>query len=421
MENVYRTIEQGRGRLCNLLKALIAVDTTNPPGRHYAEMADLLKTRCEEVGLKTTCYAVPESEALRVVPNANAYPRLNLIARWDVGAEKTIHFNAHYDVVPASGNWRYPPFAPEIEDEWLYGRGADDMKDSIAALLFAIGAIRENNLRPAFNIECSFTCDEEIGGELGAGYVVRNQMIQADYVVNCEGGSLLNIGVGHNGVVWMEVTVYGEAAHASQPEKGVNAFEKMVSLVSALQPLKDRLAPHNRVFETDSGQQRRPTISIGGSFRGTEGDKVNTVPARATFSIDRRVIPSEDPIDVEQEIREVINEVCKADSELRVDVNTILSIAPCIVDTEHPFVQTFGDAVRAVRNQPASFNTTSGFTDLHFFVVDGGLPGVGYGADGENAHGVDERVSIPDLIAVSKIYATLMMKPPSSIHTQSGA
>ena len=421
MEKVYRTIEQGRGKLCNLLKEFVAVDTTNPPGRNFVEMTDLLKKRCEELGLQTVVSTVPLSDTLSVVPHADAYPRLNLIVRWNVGAEKTIHFNAHYDVVPASGNWRFPPFAPEIEHEWLYGRGADDMKDSIAALLFAISAVRENNLRPIFNIECSFTCDEEIGGELGAGYVVRNRMVQADYVVNCEGGSLLNVGVGHNGVVWLEITVHGAAAHASQPDKGVNAFEKMVSLVSALQPLKERLAPPERVFETDSGQQRRPTISIGGAFRGTEGDKVNTVPARATFSIDRRVIPTENPEDVEQEIREVIKEICIADSELRVDVNTILSIAPCIVDARHPFVQAFGEAVRAVRKQPASFNTTIGFTDLHFFVVEGSLPGVGYGVDGEGAHSVDERASIPDLVAVAKIYATLMMKAHKSMHSLSGS
>ena len=140
MEKVYRTIEQGRGKLCNLLKEFVAVDTTNPPGRNFVEMTDLLKKRCEELGLQTVVSTVPLSDTLSVVPHADAYPRLNLIARWNVGAEKTIHFNAHYDVVPASGNWRFPPFAPEIEHEWLYGRGADDMKDSIAALLFAISA-----------------------------------------------------------------------------------------------------------------------------------------------------------------------------------------------------------------------------------------------------------------------------------------
>ena len=421
VEKVYRTIEQSSTRLGNLLKELVAVDTTNPPGRHYVEMVNLLKKRCEGLGLHTTVIPVPESETLSVLPHADAYPRLNLIARWDVGANKTIHFNAHYDVVPAAGNWRFPPFAPEIEDEWLYGRGADDMKDSIAALLFAILSIRENNLRPVFNIECSFTCDEEIGGELGAGYLVQNRMIQADYVVNCEGGSLLNVGVGHNGVIWMNVTVHGVAAHASQPEKGLNAFEKMVSLVSALQLQKERLAPPDRVFATNSGQHRRPTISIGGVFHGTDGDKVNTVPAQATFSIDRRVIPSENLEEVEQEIREIIKDICIADSELRVEVNTILSIAPCIVDVGHPFVQAFGEAVRVVRERPPSFSATSGFTDLHFFVVDGGLPGVGYGVDGESAHGVDERVSITDLVAVAKIYATLMMMPHASAHTLSGS
>ena len=84
----------------------------------------------------------------------------------------------------------------EIDGEWLYGRGADDMKDAIAALLFAIEALQETGIKPQFNIECSFTCDEETGGQLGAGYIVEEGLVHADYVVNCEGGSEMNIGNG---------------------------------------------------------------------------------------------------------------------------------------------------------------------------------------------------------------------------------
>ena len=318
MEQIYNYIEKGKAKLCDSLKELVRIPTVNPPGTNYAEIVQLLQERCETLGMSTKIVPVPQAEAQSVVPHADDYPRMNLIARWDVGAEKTVHFNAHYDVVPVSGDWRFDPFKPEIVGDWLYGRGADDMKDSIAALLFAIAALQENGAQPAFNIECSLTCDEETGGELGAGYVARNGLVQADYVVNCEGGSVLNVGVGHNGVLWLEVKVHGKAAHAANPDKGLNAFEKAAALVTEIQPLKQGLKASDRVFKTFSGDDRYPTLNIGGIFHGTEGDKVNTVPAQTTFSIDRRILPNERLSTAEAELRGAIQEVCQSDAELKV-------------------------------------------------------------------------------------------------------
>ena len=410
MKKIHNYIEQGSTSLCESLKELVSIPTVNPPGTNYAEIVGLLQERCETLGMQTQIAQVPQAEAQAIVPHADVYPRLNLIARWDAGAEKTVHFNAHYDVVPVSGAWRADPFQPQVVGDWLYGRGSDDMKDSMAALLFAITALQENGVHPAFNIECSFTCDEEIGGELGAGYIVRKGLVQADYVVNCEGGSVLNVGLGHNGVLWLDVTVHGKAAHASRPQKGLNAFEKMAAFVTGLQPLKQQLNAPERIFKTFSGDERRPTINLGGVFHGTDGDKVNTVPAQATFSIDRRVLPNERLAAAEGELRTAIREVCQSDPELKVDVNATLGIEPCVVEPEHPFPQAFARTVRSIRCHPIQFSTTTGFTDLHFFVEDGGMPGVGYGAHGQGAHGVDERVSISDLVKTAKVYATFMMR-----------
>ena len=83
------------------------------------------------------------------------------------------------------------------------------MKGSIAALLMAIRALRESGSQPAFNIECSFTADEETGGQLGAGYVVREGLCKADFAVVCEGAAGSYVGCGHNGVLWLQVDVEG--------------------------------------------------------------------------------------------------------------------------------------------------------------------------------------------------------------------
>ena len=408
IEKTHAYIEQNKKALCASLQELVRIPTVNPPGDNYAEIVDLLDERCRELGMQTRIVPVPEAEAIRVVPHADAYPRMNLIARWDLGAEKTVHFNAHFDVVPVSGKWRAHPFDPQIKGDWLYGRGSDDMKDSIAALLFAISALQETGTQPSFNIECSFTCDEEIGGNLGAGEVVRKGLVQADYAVNCEGSTGLTVCNGHHGVLWLEVTVHGKAAHAAHPGSGLNAFEKTAELVTALQPLKEEFGKPNRTFKMPPDIERQPTINIGGVFSGTSGDKVNTVPAQLTFSIDRRIPPNERLHQAESELRGAIKAACNNIPELKVNVKSALRIEPCLVDTEEPLVQEFSQSVRAIRRNPVKWAPAAGFTDLHFFVEDGKLPGVGYGPRGEGAHGVNERVSISDLVKTAKIYATFM-------------
>ena len=408
--SVQNYIKDNQSSLCELLQELVRIPTVNPPGENYAEIVELLEGKCQSLGMKTRVVKVTKRRADEVISNAATHPRLNLIARWDVGAEKTVHFNAHYDVVPVAGKWRYnDPFSGKIDGDWLYGRGSDDMKDSIAAVLFAIEAVQKNELEPQFNIEVSFTCDEETGGQLGAGYIVEKGLVDANYIVNCEGGTEMNIGNGHNGVLWLEIDVHGKAAHGSQPDKGINAFEKTAELVSALQRVKRGLKSPDRAFKTNDGAERFPTMNIGGTFHGTDGDKVNTVPANLTFSIDRRVVPNEKLEFAELELREAIVGACEYYPDLKADVRAILRIEPCLTDTDSPLAQSFADAVRTVRFHQPKFKSTAGFTDLHYF-ANTGIPGIGYGPKGERGHAINERVHIPDLVRTCAIYAVFMTR-----------
>ena len=401
-------IDRNRPHLCQYLQTLVRIPTVNPPGTNYAEIVNLLAEWCRELDLETEIHHVPTDEAQIYLPHASEYPRMNLIAKWHTGAERTVHFNSHFDVVPASDGWSQNPFDPQIDGDWLYGRGSDDMKDSIAATLFAIQTLRENGVNPSCNIECSFTCDEEIGGQLGAGEIVRKQLVDADFVVNCEGGTKLNIGCGHNGILWADVFVFGKPAHGSRPHTGLNAFEKMSELVVALQSLKSKFNHPDLRFKTPAGRELTPTINIGGVFEGTSGGKINTVPSLAKFSIDRRVTPSEIIENIEPELRTVIQVACQSIPDLKAELRPILSISPCFVSSDSPPTQSFRKTVSQLRQKPAQFDVTSGFTDLHYFVEGGKIPGIGYGPWGQNAHGIDERVSISDLILTTKIYAQFM-------------
>jgi succinyl-diaminopimelate desuccinylase len=406
---VSRFIERSERHLIRLVRDLVRVPTVNPPGEHYREMIELLQERCARLGFRVGVHRVPDALVRQVAGTAD-FPRYNLVARWDVGAERTVHFNAHYDVVPAAGRWRSGgPFRPGISRGWCYGRGSGDMKGSIAALLTAVEALQRTGCRPAFNIECSFTADEETGGELGAGYLVRQGLVKADGVVVCEGGSGTQVGCGHNGVLWLEVEIRGRAAHASRPEEGINAFEQMVDLVRGLDPVKRRLADPRRRYRDFDGQQRSPTVNLGGVFGGGPGDKINTVPARASFTIDRRLLPGEALERAEDELRQALQRAASRHA-VRCEIRSLLRLSPCVVDPQHPLLRAFARAVRTSRRQAAGFRVSSGFTDLHYFVEEGGLPGLGYGVKGARAHGQDERVEVRDLLQTARTYAGFMLR-----------
>lgn len=388
------------------LADLVRIPTVNPPGAAYADLVAWLDERCAALGLTRQVHRVPDAVTARVVGDA-AWPRLNLVARWDVGAPRTVHFNAHYDVVPAAGPWRGgDPFVPYQAGGHLYGRGTSDMKAAIAALLTAIAGLRRAGRQPAANVECSFTCDEETGGELGAGYLVRQGVVQADAVVVCEGAAGAHLGCGHNGVLWLDVEILGKAAHAARPQLGVNAFEQMAAVTVGLDRYRRRLASARRSWTGPDGQRRSPTLTLGGVFGGGPGDKINTVPARAHFSLDRRLVPGESVATVESELRQAVD---AAAGTARCRVRSLLRIDPCVVDPASGPVAAFGRAIRAVRRCQVQPRITAGFTDLHYFVVDAGLPGVGYGVRGAGAHGRDERVPLADVTQTAQVYAHFLL------------
>ena len=261
-------IEKNEAGLLSMLQEMVRVPTVNPPGEDYREMVDLLATQSRDAGLRVDIHQVPEKEVRALLGTAD-YPRYNLIARWDVGARRRfilMHITT-LCLCPATGALAMH-LLRAFPGGAVYGRGSGDMKGSIAALLMAIRALRESGSQPAFNIECSFTADEETGGQLGAGYVVREGLCKADFAVVCEGAAGSYVGCGHNGVLWLEVDVEGKPAHASRPQDGVNAFEAMASMAVGLERYKRGLASSQRRYRDLNGTERNPTLNVGGVFAG---------------------------------------------------------------------------------------------------------------------------------------------------------
>ncbi len=396
-------------QLTALLGELVRCDTTNPPGRNYDTMTRLLVAKLQEAGLSAKRLSVPRAtQRAALPPDQWEFPRSNVLGRWKVrGAKRTVHFNAHYDVVPVSGKWRHgDPFSGAVDGSWIYGRGTADMKGSIAALLLALQALKATGEQPRMNVEVSFTADEETDSVLGAEWLVNHAPISPDYAIVMEGGEDDKVCCGHNGVTWLEVEVLGKAAHGSQPELGVNALEKMAALVLGLEDYKQRLAA--RTFTAPDGVVMRPTVNLGGVFTQGPGGKINTVPAEARFSIDRRVLAIETAAAAEKELRAELKRVAASIPGCRINIHKVSENHPCFNPPDAPFFTAVADCVTQVRRKPTHFSVSTGFNDMHFFSAKLGIPTLGYGPGGKDIHAINERARVRDLINSAKIYARLL-------------
>jgi succinyl-diaminopimelate desuccinylase len=409
MDRLNAFIDRNTPVLLGRLKRLVSFPTVNPPGEDYAEVTGYLTRELAKVGLSARRFPIPEKLLRKTLPvSQHAYPRYNVLGKLKAaGARKTVHFNAHYDVVPVSGTWRHgDPFSGAVEKGVIYGRGTADMKGSMASLLTALDAIRQTRAKPLVNVEVSFTADEETDSFLGARWMVDEGPITPDYAIVMEGAEGDEVCCGHNGTLWLEVTVHGVAAHGSRPQDGVNALEKMAALVRELETYKRTIARTS--FVTPEGKTMRPTINVGGVFSCGPGAKINTVPAQASFSIDRRVLATENHAAAERDLRSFLSSAAKRIPGCKITVSKVSENFSCFTKPSQPFFKAMAASVQAVRGKPTVFNVSTGFNDIHYFASHLKIPTLGYGPGGDDIHAVDERARVSDLVATAKIYANLL-------------
>jgi len=404
---VHQRVRKLQSQLVAFLKKFLEIPTVNPPGARYGDCIGLLEKKLRGLGLETKVYRVPKAEQERLNPGYAEYPRYNIVARWDTGAKKTLHYSGHYDVVPATLGWKTDAFKPYIKGNKLVARGTQDMKGCDTAALFAVQALLESGAKPAWNIELSFTADEETGGQAGLGWLVHKKLVKPDAAVLLEGGAGDDIGYSHRGVLWSEYTVYGTPAHGSNPKGGINALEKAIFLIGEMKKLERAFAKRRTKFLAD-GAAKTPTIMFGGVSGG--GAKVNVIPDRFRFTIDRRVIPEEKKAQVKAELERIVRAAQRKDRELKVSVREFCWVDPGITKLGAPILENTLAAHRAVTGRRGRFRMMAGFTDMHYFTEDAGVPTVGYGVKGAGLHGDFEYCTLDGLREAASIYAELALR-----------
>jgi len=399
-----RYIEGHKTEIIELTKGLIRIPTVNPPGDKYKAMVRFLTNYLCGLKFNVRTVAAPKGMLKRMQIDEKL-PRISILAEWHVGARKTVHINGHYDVVPATGNWKTSPFRPTVKNGRLYGRGAQDMKGNIACILFALKAIKASGARPLYNIQLSFTPDEETGGEAGFAYLVKKGYVKADLAIG-EGHRNDFATYGNKGMLWFKIKVFGKSCHASEPYKGRNSFEKMLVVANELIKLKERITRRTTRHKTRERREGHPTMVLGGELWG--GSKTNIVPDLSVFTIDRRILPEETVERAKQEVLDLIRRLRKRHRDLKVEVKVLATQEPVLSKKDKMFFRDFSTAVKRVVDKPLKFVISPGATDMRF-LIKRGVPSIGHSVDGDDTcHCDNEYVKIKGLVDTTKIFALFL-------------
>jgi succinyl-diaminopimelate desuccinylase len=379
------------------LQQLVRVATDTPPGNN-APHAERTAALLADMGLVAEQHAVPEAE----VRAQGMQSITNLIVRRRYGAGPTIALNAHGDVVPPGDGWTHDPYGAEIVDGKLYGRASAVSKSDFATFTFALRAL-EAVARPAKgSVELHFTYDEEFGGELGPGWLLKHGLTKPDLLIAA--GFSYQVVTAHNGCLQLEVTLHGLASHAAYPETGVDALQAANALLTALYA-------HNAVLRERRSKVAgitHPYLNVG---RIDGGSNTNVVPGQVTLKLDRRMIPEEDAVAVEAEVRALIERAVAAhDARVKVEIRRLL--------LAHALPPQSGNAalVQAIQRHagevfgevPPEVGTPL-YTDVRLYGA-AGAAAVIYGAGPRtvlesNAKRADEHLALEDLRRATKVVA----------------
>ena len=377
----------------DVLKQLISIDTTVPPGLNYEKAIDFLQPLFEELNFKTMKVFIPPEHA------EGREGRVNLVCHRRVPNMRRVIFYGHIDVVPAEG-WN--AFSPRSEDGKIFGRGAADMKGSIVALLLALELIKEEPLK--YDVSVMITTDEESGQSSQLRYLAQYlQPVSGTYFFNLDSNSRY-VSITSLGAIQMDVKVKGKSAHSALSHLGENAVENSILLINALMDLKKRVVKKESAIPVhpETGITRMvPRLNIN-VIKG--GLKSNIVPDECLISIDRRLIPEENIEQARKGLLDTLSSVQNVVWEIEHEA-FVPPIPPC----EDPLVDELAVIVKEITGQGGKYGMM-GSGGLPQIVAEWGGKEFGLGVIRPecNIHGKEEFVYQKDIEDLAEIIASFL-------------
>ncbi len=368
-----------REELQQLATELVAIESVNPDfvagGAGEEEIARFVAGWAERAGLDATLEEVAPGRW-----NAVAVAR-------GTGGGATLLLNAHMDTVGTAG--MEAPLEPRVEEGRLYGRGAYDMKTSLAAILLAGARARALGLRG--DVIVAAVADEEVAS-VGSAAVARSVHADAAIVAEPTGERLA---IAHRGFVWLEIETTGVAAHGSRPDLGVDAIAKTGRILTGIEELDRSLRAVPSHALLGSGSLHASLIE--------GGVELSTYPDRCVVRAERRTIPGETRDSVEDELRAVVARAQAADPEVRAEARAMFEREPFEQVADAPFVAVARRCAAVVLGREPELVGVPFWTDAAIFSA-AGIPTVVFGPVGEGAHANVEWVELDSAARCAEAY-----------------
>ena len=376
-----------------VLQDLVRIPSVNP---------DLVPDADGEAKIANYIADTLDGWGLEVQVREIAEGRLNVIATLEgAGAGRTLLFNGHMDTVGVEG--MAEPYSGEVRDGRLYGRGAIDMKGSLAATMAATKNLIDSGITLRGSVIFTYVADEEyasIGTSAIADDIRQGRLRRPDGAVNTEATGL-RVGIGHKGFTWLEVVTEGKAAHGSRPDLGVDAIAQMGKLLVEVDRLQEQLAAGDQHSLLGAGSVHASLVN--------GGREMSSYPARCTLRLERRTVPSESADSVAEEIEEIISRLSTEDPAFHASSRVMLVRNPWQADPRSQIVKTTAAAIEAVTGAPSATMTQTGWLDSAL-LGDVGIPTVICGPSGEGLHSEVESIDVTSLGTCTEIYAEIIRR-----------
>jgi succinyl-diaminopimelate desuccinylase len=399
---VVDTVESLQGEMIELLQRMVRTNSENPPG-NYEAISEVIAEAFHSLGAAVEIVDAPEAESEQ---RGLSHPRRNVIGRFSSGNPgPRVMLNGHLDTVPIGNlrDWTVEPLGGEVRDNRVWGRGAVDSKGRIAAYWCAAAALIRSGKLSAGEVLLVATCDEETGGELGAGWLARTRPDLVDFAI-VEGYNRPVVRAS-SGILWLEIEVQGRASHASWPWRGHNAVVDASKVIHELEKLRLELESQRG----DIPGIPHTTMSVG-TIEG--GSKVNVVPDRCVLTVDFRVMPGVETGAIRGGVEKILDHLKAADPEFSAGLRIIQEQHPMVTEEESVLVQTLTDVMEEVTGDRPAIEGEPGGTDARWF-NQAGMATVNYGPgspDSGNFHAADENVGIDQLLEAAKVCAVTSLR-----------
>jgi acetylornithine deacetylase len=357
-----------------LLRELVAINSVNPtlaagaPGE--AAIADFIAAEMRRNGLEVVVEPVVEG-------------RPNVVGVIEGRAKgRTLMLCGHTDTVGVVG--MDAPFTPVERAGRLYGRGAQDMKGGVAAMMSAAARVSQRGGLASGRLIVAAVVDEE-HSSIGADALVKTWTADAAIVTE---PTDLAIAVGHKGFAWVGVTVEGKAAHGSRPAEGQDAILRLGRVLTRLEALDSTL------------QARPPHPLVGtGSLHASiiaGGHELSSYPDRATLQLERRILPTEPESTAIEEVRAILDAIWREDATFRGTADAMFSRPGYEVAPDHELPRALADALTRA-GTPPRITGASFWTDAAV-LGHAGIPSILFGPGGAGLHSIEEYVNVADVM-----------------------